>query len=81
MSALWREEDGGEEVRVPASGASTEGADEDCRSAEDRPGQVTGRSRGRSYRPAWTRSRELPANPLTMADGARQRPMTSTDRS
>ena len=41
MSALWRKEDSGEEARVHASGASTEGADEDCRSAEDRPGQVT----------------------------------------
>lgn len=41
MSALWRKEDGGEEARIHASGVSTEGADEDCRSAENRPGQVT----------------------------------------
>ena len=58
MSALWSKEDGGEEARVHASGPSTEGADEDCRSAEDRPGQVTGRSRGRSYRQTGTTSRD-----------------------
>ena len=75
MSALWRTEDGGEAARVHASGASTEGADEDCRSAQDRSGQVTGRSRDRSYRQTGTTA---PDNHQPVHNG-RHRAATAND--